>query len=92
MKTIFLAWIGQNAYFGEANKNTGLKSHYGELFAFSTKENQAKFCNTYCNRNNSYPFEMNQKEARSKFLGMTIADYNNYLAEAIDMVDDALRV
>lgn len=75
-----MGWVGSNATYGIPHPQTGLCSVWGELYIFRTKKERDQFCDTWCNRYNSYPVPTNKKEAKSKyFAGLSKFAYDNMI-------------
>ena len=80
----YLAFRGQNATTGTPNSITGLSSMYGDLIAFTSKENRQHYVDYYYDNNNPSAFviAVNRKQARGYNLGMSMHCYNEYVKEA----------
>ena len=77
----YLAWLGNNATYGNPHPVTGRLSMYGELYAFDSKADRDQFCNTYSNRYNAYPAATNRQQAKAKYCaGMTQQNFDDYLS------------
>ena len=87
----FFAFIGQNASTGTPHPQTGNYSQYGDIIAFSTIEKRDEFVDEYYNQNNpsEYAEKCNRSSARGYCLGMSVADFNDYVIDqAISCIDE----
>ena len=80
MTTYYLAFNGQNATTGTPNRLTGLSSMYGDIIAFTSKDNRDRYVAEYYDNNPSvFVVAVNRKQARGYNLGMSMYDYNEYI-------------
>jgi hypothetical protein len=75
MKKQYLAWVGQNATFGNPNPTTGFYSYFGDLYSFTNKQDRDNFCEEFSGMHNCYPRSISKAEARNKHLGMPVREY-----------------
>ena len=88
----YLVWKGQNSTCGTPNDTTGLSSMYGELIAFTSKENRQHYVDYYYDDNPSvFVVAVNRKQARGYNLGMSMYYYNEYIKEVELNADEDYR-
>ena len=77
MKKMYYAWLGERfTTIGRPNPVTGLRSLYGELYAFDDKSDRDAFCDTFSHSRNLYPIAVTKKQARRYHFGVSVEDYN----------------
>lgn len=86
--TTYYAWVGQNATTGSPNPKTGRMSMFGTLYRFDKKSDRDGYVDDYFNNENpsEYAVKVNKATARTYCLGMSVADYEDYLGYCTKVV------
>lgn len=85
----YFAFFGQlSVSTGEAHSLTGRFSTYGQLLAFSTKAERDTYVADHPrDDNHNEAVACNKTTARKYFLGMSVADYEEMIDDAVSAID-----
>lgn len=86
---LYYAHVGQNATIGSPHPITGLLSRYGYCVAFNSKKNRDTFVDEFhCPSSRYKCVKTSISGARQYFLGMSVAEYRQYMEEIHPMDHD----